>query len=68
VGCDPQHYLVELRAAGPGPPAVIRLRRWLKAALRQHGLRCVSVREATGPGQAGQKDVFDEDEVPTPEL
>jgi hypothetical protein len=51
VSCDPQRFLVELRAEGPGPPAVVRLRRWLKTALRQHGLRCVSVREAAGPAR-----------------
>jgi hypothetical protein len=41
-------FLVELRAEGEGPPAVVRLRRWLKAALRQHGLRCVRVQEMPG--------------------
>lgn len=33
-------YLVELRAEGPGPPAYVRLKRWLKASLRAYGLRC----------------------------
>jgi hypothetical protein len=38
-------FLVELRAGGEGPPAVIRRRKWLKTALRQHGLRAVRVEE-----------------------
>jgi hypothetical protein len=41
---DP-HYLVTLKAEGPGPPAILRLRRWLKHALRCHGLRAVRVEE-----------------------
>jgi hypothetical protein len=65
---EPERFLVELRAEGPGPPAAVRLRRWLKAALRQHGLRCVSVRQAAGPGQAGEKDVLDEAEAAKAEL
>jgi hypothetical protein len=44
-------FVVVLRAEGAGPPAVVRLRRWLKAALRQHGLRCVSVAEGPAAGQ-----------------
>lgn len=31
---------VSLKAEGQGPPVAIRLRRWLKAALRGYGLRC----------------------------
>jgi hypothetical protein len=31
------------RAEGAGPPAAIRVRRLLKAALRGYGLRCVSL-------------------------
>jgi len=34
---------VSLKAEGPGPPVAIRLRRWLKAALRGYGLRCTAV-------------------------
>ena len=36
---------VTLRAVGPGPPAIIRLRRWLKTALRSWGLRAVALEE-----------------------
>jgi hypothetical protein len=42
---DGPRFLVELRAEGPGPPAIIRLRAWLKTALRCHGLRAMSVQE-----------------------
>lgn len=38
-------YILELRAEGPGPEGIIRLRRLLKCALRAFGLRCVDVRE-----------------------
>jgi hypothetical protein len=38
-------YRLTLRATGDGPPAIIRLRRFLKAALRGYGLRCLSVEE-----------------------
>ncbi len=31
-----------------GPPAIIRLRRFLKAALRSYGLKCTECREAPG--------------------
>jgi hypothetical protein len=41
-------FTLELRAEGDGPPAVIRLRRLLKASLRNFGLRCVDVRAAGG--------------------
>jgi 5-methylcytosine-specific restriction protein A len=33
-----EQYLVVLKAEGPGPPAILRLRRWLKHALRCHRL------------------------------
>ena len=36
-------FSVELTADGDGPPADVRLRRWLKLGLRCHGLRCVGV-------------------------
>jgi hypothetical protein len=44
-------FIVVLRAEGAGPPVAIRLRRWLKTALRSHGLRAISVREATTAAQ-----------------
>jgi hypothetical protein len=36
-------WRVTLTAEGDGPPAVVRLRRLLKAALRTYGLRCLAV-------------------------
>jgi hypothetical protein len=41
-----------LKAEGPGPPAILRLRRWPKHALRCHGLRAVRVEELPAAGQA----------------
>jgi hypothetical protein len=38
-------YRVTLRPLPNGPPPPIRLWRFLKAALRGYGLRCVSVEE-----------------------
>lgn len=38
-------FTIQLRSEGPGPPAIVRLRRALKAMLRMFGLRCVGVRE-----------------------
>jgi hypothetical protein len=43
-------YLVSLRAEGAGPPAHVRLKRWLKACLRCYGLRCTDVESLGGPG------------------
>jgi hypothetical protein len=40
-------YIVELTADGSGPPVGVRLRHWLKAAKRQHGLRCDGVAPVT---------------------
>jgi len=37
-------WILEFRAEGDGPPAEIRVRRLLKAALRRFGLRCVDHR------------------------
>lgn len=34
---------VSLRAEGPGPDIAIRLRRFLKGALRGYGLRCTAI-------------------------
>jgi hypothetical protein len=47
------HYRITIRAEGQGPPAIIRLRRFLKALLRVAGLRAVEVLEMPeGPGGA----------------
>ena len=37
----PEHYLIEVRAAGPGPIMPVRIRRFLKHGLRACALRCV---------------------------
>jgi hypothetical protein len=37
-------------------PAVLRLRRFLKAALRAYGLRCIEVIEMTAAPPAGERD------------
>jgi hypothetical protein len=48
-----QQFKVILQAVGAGPPAEVRLRCWLKTALRAHGLRAVSVEEVVvnAPGR-----------------
>jgi hypothetical protein len=46
-------FRVSLRAEGEGPPAVIRLRSFLKVALRAFGLRAVAVEELPGPAEPG---------------
>lgn len=38
-------YEIVVRAEGPGPAAAIRLRRFLKCALRSFGLRCLGIRQ-----------------------
>ncbi|MBV9126337.1 MAG: hypothetical protein JO112_23560 [Planctomycetes bacterium] len=44
-------YLVRLKAL-PGPvPGPIRLRKFLKAALRSFGLKCLDVSEVPPPGE-----------------
>ena len=54
TGTPPRpEYHLRLRAEPGMVPAVVRLRRFLKAALRSYGLRCVEVREvAPGVGRA----------------
>jgi hypothetical protein len=42
----PERFLVTLEAPPGGAPAAVRLRRFLKAALRSFGLRCVRVAPA----------------------
>jgi hypothetical protein len=51
-----EQFAVTLQAlpAPGGPPAIIRLRRFLKAALRSYGLRCVECREHAPPEAAGR--------------
>ncbi len=44
-----ERFLVELEALPHSAPAVNRLRRFLKAALRMYGLRCTDVREVKPP-------------------
>jgi hypothetical protein len=39
-------YRITVRAEGPGPPAEIRLRNFLRGLLRRAGLRAVQVVEA----------------------
>ena len=52
----PEHYLIEICCSDPGPPAVVRVRRLLKAARRAYHLRCISClqlpRDATTGGGA----------------
>ena len=43
---DPETFVLTLRAEAHVVPAIIRLRALLKAALRQFGLRCVSIKAA----------------------
>jgi hypothetical protein len=43
---DRDEFKVTLTADGAGPPAHVRLKRWLKTALRAHGLRCTRVEPA----------------------
>lgn len=42
---DGPAYRLTFRAEGDGPPAILRVRRLLKAALRGYGLRCEAVEE-----------------------
>ncbi len=44
-------WVITLQAEGPGPHTEIRVRRFLKSALRAYGLRCVRVSE-NGPTTA----------------
>ena len=40
-------YCIVFKAQGSGPPVGVRLRRFLKNALRAYGLRCTSIGEAS---------------------
>lgn len=42
---DPETFIVTLTTVAGTAPAATRLKRFLKAALRNHGLRCVDYRE-----------------------
>ncbi len=44
-------WRIDVRAVGPGPPVAIRLRKFLKLALRGYGLRCVGVELKPGRGK-----------------
>jgi hypothetical protein len=49
---DHERFLVELRALPDEVPPVVRLRKFLKAALRAYGLRCTRARSLGPPGSA----------------
>lgn len=40
---DPEVWVIHVRATGDGPPVHIRVRKFLKCALRAYGLRCTRV-------------------------
>ena len=40
----PQRFLVTLEARAASRAAIAGLRRWLKAATRNYGLKCVSIK------------------------
>ena len=46
---DTDQFEIILKAEGAGPPVAIRLRRFLKGALRNYGLRCVQIGEVQDP-------------------
>ena len=43
---------LSFRAEGEGPPAEIRVRRFLKVALRRFGLKCVDYACTSGPAKS----------------
>ena len=49
-----EHYLIELEAAGPGPIMPVRIRMFLKRALRGYHLRCVKCYQLPKDGE-GQR-------------
>lgn len=61
----PDEASVTFRAVGPGPPLVIRVRRMLKHALRECGLRCTSV-NSLKPHDPGEEDHEHEQAFRTP--
>lgn len=46
----PEVVVISVQATGPGPPAVIRVRKFLKALLRAAGLRAVRVEPGDAAG------------------
>jgi len=49
-------FVLVVEAEGrDGPPVIIRLRKFLKCALRSFGIRCVSIRPETPPDPPGSK-------------
>jgi hypothetical protein len=48
------YYRITVRAEGQGPPAIIRLRRFLKVLLRVAGLRCVGAVEVVEGAAGGE--------------
>ena len=48
-----KQYVIVLKATPHPSPAIVRLRRLLKTALRAYGLKCVECRE-TPEGQGGR--------------
>ena len=41
-----ERFIIELQAAPGGIPAIVRLRKFLKMALRSYGLKCIAIRES----------------------
>jgi hypothetical protein len=48
----PTEFVLVLTPTGPGPPGYVRLRRFLKSALRAHGLRCTEAIQRPRVGHA----------------
>jgi len=45
-----ERFIITVEAEGrDGPPVIIRLRKFLKCALRSFGIRCVNIRPETPP-------------------
>jgi hypothetical protein len=54
---DRPRFLIELVAGASAYPAAVRLRRFLKLALRTFALKCVRCEELEGDGQKQGKPV-----------
>jgi len=52
----PEEFTLRLRALADDAPAIVRLRRLLKSALRQWGFRCVDVRRTETSDQGPARD------------